>query len=769
MTDSENTSSEKNSLYLLHEKRLSDIMTSMYLAVIGANENAILLQKNDPWDIDPNRFKGSTLTRNGMRDLCEWLERLKIFAKDEETYRTQFLEPVRLIAKMTERYRNMDRRSTELEGWIFSKSKPKADMYSNEKKVLVSAVIPKLQTVMSVSVSESDAKRISSKYFVFGGCQPIGLVNRIHLVQSDNRQTQKKALLSEFDFLFTSYDDIKKIGRSIEMENFCEVESVQSEIKHHMGFPFVSFAKVLTVRQPQVVLKGIEGGKVESFQMSDHFYANSDMEDPKRFEGKNVRFFGVQWYSPRSKKAANLEKPELFLMQEEEDKERLRFEDLAGRIRLRCKMAKSEAEEILGKKIDTDDCIEIREDNARFRYSGSYDEVSSNFIQTMSKIRNLRENLKIVSSQVTEEQVIDEKKMNTENLVSLIKHFKELYDILLDYQMQFDSVGEYNLESAVSSLHHLPEGVIKRKISFLKYLGIFEQEKEVRITNKGFQILSLSAEEDLDRKFTSVSRGMIEIDRIKNEGIPPSVLLEHLRKGNVKGYCPVKLGNRKTEMYWTLGGKVGDVGEKIISKYDKLLDRVLEIMCSVSYPMTTQGISERTQKSDDVIGNFVVKLLLEETEKTGKIQRSGDSWQYTLEGRLRDLFRLHPDNTFDMNLIFSKISVGTMHEQKVISVLQKLRKEKVVSTVNGRWTSNTNMNGKVTMIANQKIREYVLKILEKKNMVDENRVRGLVEGALSKGTLFKNGMERKTVIAQEIANMINDGTITLQDGMFSKK
>ena len=675
----------------------------MYLAVIGANENAILLQREDPWSIDPSRFKGTFLTKEGMEDLCEWLERLKIFTKSDEIYKEQFLEPVRLVAKMMDKFRNMDKRTSDLEGWVFAKSKPSGDSFSDEKKVVVSAVFPKLQSAMTVKVSESVAKEIDSNYFIFGECQPVGLVNRIHQVHTKNRQTQKKVNLSEFDFLFVAFDDIKNLDMSIEMENFCEVESVQSEIKHHLGFPFVSSAEVLQVTGPQVVLKGKGEQKIVKMQISNHYHKNSDNQDPKKFEGKQVRFLGVQWYSPSSKNAVNLEMPEIFLMQEEEDSERLDFENLAGAIRLRGKIGKLEAEKILSKEIPTDDCIEIKEDVARFRYSGSYDRICAEFIQTMSMIRDFREKFKTIAPQMIEEQVIDEKKTNTENIASLIKHYKELYDILLNYQMQFDVSGIYDIDSAFSSLSPLPEGIIKKKIRFLKYLGIFENEKEVKITNKGFKVLTIVSGRDLDAKFSSVSRGIIDLNRIQNEGIPPSLLLEHLRNGKVSGYLPAEIDKKKTEMFWTQGGKVSESEEKLMLNYSEKMNVILEVMRSVSHPTTTQGISENIKEKGYDIGNFTVNLLLNEIEKSSRIRKSDESWEYTIEGRLLDLFMSYPDEMFDLDKIFEKIVIGYNSKKVVLRRLQDMENANVISQIKDKWTLKKNIEEKTESVTEKKV------------------------------------------------------------------
>ncbi len=678
-------------------------MTSMYLAVIGANENAVLLQREDPWSIDPDRFRGTFLTKDGMEDLCEWLERLKIFTKSDEIYNEQFLEPVRLVAKMMDSFRNMNKRTTDLEGWVFAKSKPSDDSFSAEKKVIVSAIFPELQSAMTVKVSESIANKINSNYFIFGECQPVGLVNRIHQVHTNNRQSLKKVNLSEFDFLFVAFEDIKKLGASIEMENFCEIESIQSDVKHHMGFPFVSSAKVLQVAGPQVVLKGNGEEKTVKMQMSNHYIKNAEMQDPKKLEGKNVRFLGVQWYKARSKNAVNLEVPEIFLMQEEENEDMLKLEDVVGSIRLRGSINQSEAEKMLEKEIPQDSSIEILESRARFRYSGSYDRVCAEFIQTMSKIRSFREKFKTVAPQLTEEQIIDEKKTNTQNMASLIKHYKELYDILLNYQMQDDANGAYNVDSAFLELSPLPEGIIKKKISFLKYLGIFEREKEIKITAKGFKVLAIAAGKDLDAKFSSVSRGVIDLNKIQNEGIPPSLLLEHLRNGKVSGYLPVEIDKKKTEMFWTRGGKVNESEEKLVLDYSEKMNLILEVMRSVSHPTTSQGISENIKKKGHNIGNFAVNLLLNEIEKSSRIKKNDGSWEYTIEGRLLDLFMSYPDEIFDLDRIFEKIMIGTIHKKDVLRRLQDMVNANVVYPIKDKWTLRKNIEEKTERITEKKV------------------------------------------------------------------
>ena len=230
--------------------------------------------------------------------------------------------------------------------------------------------------------------------------------------------------------------------------------------------------------------------------------------------------------------------------------------------------------------------------------------------------------------------------------------------------------------------------------------------------------------------------------------------------------------------------------KKIISKYEGMRNRVLEIMRSVSHPVTTQWISEMTKNDDEMIGNFVVSMLLEETEITKRIKRSGDSWEYTIRGRLYDLFQTHPEDMFDMDLIFKMIKIGTMHKDKVTNILHDFENTKTILATYDGWTFNTNMDKKIRSIANQKIEKSILMILEEKT-VTQNRVKDRYLAASSQQSvgidivvdrikeifsnsvllelIDKNGLEVKQVIKDVITMMIDNGTIIQSDGMLSKK
>ena len=317
---------------------------------------------------------------------------------------------------------------------------------------------------MSISVSEKSIKKTSSNYLEFTKCQPVSLANRIHQVSNSTiTKTNKPVLLSEFNFLFVSFEDIGLIGSSIEMENFCEIESIQSKGKQHMGFSFVSFAKVIDVQKGIMYLQGLDARQpAVPFAISKHYYENAKMVHSKEMIGKHVRFFGVKWFSLDMAAAdTNAKNAEVFLVQEG-DESRLRIEDAMGMIRLRSMVSQKDAEKMLGAGF-TEKCINTYNNLTHFKYSRSSDIICDKFLETVATIRNLRAKFKTFSPRITWEQLIDSEKLSHYSCLSFIKKSRELYEILIDYRMQIDQYGTYDREISFSKLPYSTE-ILKRKI-----------------------------------------------------------------------------------------------------------------------------------------------------------------------------------------------------------------------------------------------------------------------------------------------------------------
>ena len=780
--------------WLLSEKNLSDTMTAFYNAVIGVGKNAQILQTDGPWDIDPAEYEGSAITKEGMKRICGFLELLKNFTNDEATFNEQFFTPFQLAAKMLDDLRNLTNtpRSTDLQGWVFSVSKPTVTSWHGEAKTTVSAVIPQLQTVMSISVSEKSIKKTSSNYLEFTKCQPVSLVNRIHQVSNSTiTNTNKPVLLSEFNFLFVSFEDIGLIGSSIEMENFCEIESIQSKGKQHMGFSFVSFAKVIDVQKGIMYLQGLNARQPTAvpFTISKHYYENAKMVHPKEMIGKHVRFFGVKWYSSDTAAAdTNAKNAEVFLVQEG-DENRLRIEDAMGMIRLRSMVSQKDAEKMLGIGI-TEKYINIYNNLAHFKYSRSSDIICNKFLETVTTIRNLRAKFKASSPRITREQLIDSEKLSCYSCISFVKKSRELYEILIDYQMQIDQYGTYDHEISFSKLPYSTE-ILKRKIWHLKYLGIFEFVKnDEQITTVGKKILDWCMKEDLDRLQPS-SQKIIDVERISANGIPPSVFLRYLKDGNLADFSPLALDKNRTNLYWARVGTDEDTIKSKTLKYQTKRNTILDIMRSVRHSLTPQSIFEELAKRGEKIGCFTVNVILSETEKTGRIKKDGESWKYTTHSRMYDLFQTYPEKIFNANMICAELAIPLLEISTVNQYLKDYENAGKILPLDNGWISAVNTAKKIDKIISTLIKENVLRILKTRALqslktgtvkdrymssvsdsqagVDDvvGEITTVIHASGFLRAIEKVGIEPTHLVRDKINDMINDNTIVISDGMLS--
>lgn len=683
---------ENNQLRILNEKELSDIMNGFHNAVNPIGNCKILL-RDSPWDTDPEEYFGGRDARDGMEKVCQYLESLFYSAKDETIFVNQFLKPVQIMAKFREHLSTREKASTDLEGWIFSISKPtKTSPFNKTENVTASIVFPKLRTTMSMSFPKEIIKNTSSSFSEFTKCQPTGLVNRIHPVKGSSiSNTNKEVLLSQLNFLFTSFNDIQIVGKSIEMENFCEVQSQNSEIKQHMGFSFVSFGKVLDVQGSRVTIEAMNKSGIISFTInSRHYYKNSNMISPEKMKGKHVRFFGVAWYNPDTDGKVNLDTPEVFLMQEETDSARLKIEDEIGRIRIRNHVPQSEIKEELRGKIESEDCIENKNNSLYFVYPKTGDPMCDSFMNSTYQIKSLRDELKLGNPIIRQEQVLSSVKMGMTRMETNLKRSSPLLDVLTDYLWQNDLSGHYDKMLTVEKFAQIySEKMINKKIWHLKFLGIFDHnnKKYETITANGMASVEKILHEKLSKNLTL----MQDIIRLDNGVVPPSILLEYLR--NSERFLPLVLNeDSSTETIW-VKKNTKPVFAELQNEYNGNINSILEVMSNVSYSVTSQYISEEIlQKEHKKMSVFAIETTLKErAEQTGSVSRDGDSWKYPVFSRLLDLFSIFPEKKFNLIEILNELNIPKSDRDKTIGYLREFEECNIITQLEG----NTELEEKI--------------------------------------------------------------------------
>jgi len=249
---------------------------------------------------------------------------------------------------------------------------------------------------------------------------------------------------------------------------------------------------------------------------------------------------------------------------------------------------------------------------------------------------------------------------------------------------------------------------------------------------------------------------------------------------------------RKQKILWTTGGKINVDSETKIIEYQNKRNIILELMRSVRHSVTPQWVSEELADRGIRMGAFIVNLLFTETEETGRIKQDGDSWKYPVHARIYDLFQAYPDKRFSLDSICRELVIPKLETEKIEKYLKDFETKNIIFLINGEWISTKDIDKKITILANEKIRESVLRTLDETHNISKNDtvkdrymtstsarqidldriVVQVKEEFFKTGFLElieKHGIEPRQAIENEISVMIAEGSIIKSDSMLSKK
>lgn len=673
--------------YLLYESNLRKMLTNMYNALRTTANSCSIMQKT-PDKIGRGEYSGDELAQNSMEGLCRWLSGISALAKDDAAYRAAFLEPVRAAAKMRLKLSRMKTRSDSFDALVFAQM-PHYDKEYKTQRIIMSAVVPGLQAPMSVRVSAESKDLRGHGYRVLEKCQPVPLANRIHQTGGQVRRSERRIRLSEFDFLYTALEDIRSLGRSLEMENFCEVPFVGAETRQRLAAPFVTFGKIETVSGPAVYVKSLDGEHLVKMAVENQI-AELSGAPHLDFERKTARLLGAQWYEPDRDPNSVPEDPALYCIEADGDLGALRLQEACGRVRLRGSIPAGEIPEGMRGRLSELPCISAEKGSVEYARRGARGEVGTHFLEAHGGICRARK--KINAVQITEEQVIDRRKSSVGGLAGVLvsRRCRALGALLTDFVMQADARSEYSEEAAARSLGMEPVRY-GRKMARLRSFGLVEKTEGWSLTGKGRDV----AKEICKRKAGRIPKeglpAVLSPDSLTDRGIPPSLALFLLRSGALGGYRQARTGGRTTEVYWTVQRREAEAGDLacMLGDFER---RILKAMGEVSHSSTAAGIAESAGASA-----FTTELLLSEmsTVPDSPVRRDGGSWEYTVEARVLDLFEREKRKIMSEDDVTDRIGVGTVRREEVRGALESLVRAGAVARIQeGMFSHSSDLESK---------------------------------------------------------------------------
>jgi hypothetical protein len=753
-------------LHYLKEGVFRKWLSDLYVALVSSTENAEMIANCGPDDYNFSKIGGNEIARECMRNACLWLQWIRPFVKNERMYEDQFLNPAKIAAEYILKIRET-KPTTSVKGWVFSKSEPYDDTRFGIERTTLSMVVPVLKTIMSLRARTEESEKIVHGVYEFGEVQPVPLVNRIHQFHPKIMKTNETVSLRDYNFLKVAFEDFEKFSDSIEMSNFCEIDSVQSGLRHHLGSAFVVPCRIVKSRQPRITIQGINSNTTKTVVMSDQLLRNYDYGFLDSLKDKTGRIFAVQWYDPGAESGLS-KNTEVMAIELDGVSSNLRMDELVGYVRMRSEVSlKSLSVMFPGIDVSTIPILEVKDGLVNFRiYENTGDSVIDEFLKSVQKLRRLRapsRNEECI--QLNYFDVVDSDKISTLGLANLVKKDRTMLMILEAVLMNEDKKGEDSTSLEIALVTSIDEDEIARKVSWLSHLELIEQmNKKFKVTAKGKKVASVSLKNDIREKIQS-ENNIISIPEFKTD-IPSSLLCEYLDRPE-SGFIPVVINGQKNKLFWAKTDS-GEVNKIFQDKFDFMMSELLMVMRTTNHPFTTMKAVEELSKIKSQTDFFCSEIIVRELARKGILIPSGESWEYPLEKRIFYFLKDNPDGVYSVSHIISSLSVALMDKDNVMTILKDLESQGEVSKIlSDEWSLKVNEVGKSEKrIYDILCRKTFLILKSKRGGLDERILLGMINRMaydLCKNNKF---LDRNKVARETLSILVKKNIVSLKEGLY---
>ncbi|MEM4253392.1 MAG: hypothetical protein QXE84_07715 [Candidatus Nitrosotenuis sp.] len=763
--------SGSRNLYFLEEAIIRPKLTEFYLTISKSTENARSMSSKDPWNIEPSAYEGTDMVRQCMRRVCHWLETVKDFCVDEEVFREQILDPMRITAKCLVSMRSLKKHTTTVSGWVFEKSEPYVDPNYGTRRITLSMVVPMLQTVFSIRMKEEEADRITNATYEFDEVEPIPLVNRLYFVHPRYRESGKKPSLVDWNFLKIGFGDHGVFKNSLELENFCEIQSSQHLGRHHLGAPFIIGGKMTSFREPTITIRSMIDDQSITFNMSDDLHKNLSLDKLELMEGKFVRVMAIQWYDPTGD-SNGTKRPEVVFVEPESDLSRIVEDDMVGYVRMRTSVSLQDLAQRY-QHVDPANisAFEISSGFVKFVHQDvPTDDVVTEYLKAKSFLRDVRSAIKSDSLiQVSQHEVIDQTKVSIKGLAFLITKDGLLSEIINFVLRTKDESGMWPMQEEILKYFDADRETIGKKIRWLRYLNMLEKNgSQVACTKIAYDVAEIISSDEIGKVVASLGTDIVSIREISNSIIIPS-LLERFLDTNSSGFIPATINKRKNRLYWIRNSAdTDDVVRRAEEDFRLSSGRMLSVMRKINFPFTTMKVLEEMQKNGIPTSFFVADRTMKELAAIGKLLRSGESWEYPLRERIIDFLRYNSNAFFSSSEIIRDNSIPLADQEKVHKILNELKAGGAISMIGGdTWTLSENLQDKIKRRIVSGTQAAISAILKsRRNGIDEQVLFGMAERYVYEKCQGGPPIDRRKIVSEILSEMIKSGKVIFAEGFY---
>ena len=697
--------------YFFRENGIKKYLQDLYDGLVNSSENARIIVNHEVEDLKMEDYGGNPLSKNRYAAAIRWLKYLQEFSMDKQTFADQFLEPARSAARFRLKIHEEIPNSMELICLVFRKSKPFYDQF--RESVVLSMIVPELNTALSMRCKPEEAEKISFGFCKIQGVQPIPYVNRIHPCRLKIEAYNKPVRLTEFNFCKISFRDINSVGNTLAFEESCEMlsENIAGDFgSYHgrrLGFTRVLIGKVLLAGTgPNIVIQdpcnqdsSIELYVTEQFLKLLH----TDLAGLSMIKGKFLRVLAVFWYRFGSSQSMP-EIPEAIIPELVTNKTEPIMDDLIGFIRNREKVP---LESLVERYPDIDllPIVSPLEKNNReliFKHvTPTQNRIGQFFAEEKAIIRNKRKKLfeKTGKGQIDSVEpfkVLAIDRLSEKGLIDWVRNNQPLLRSLIDFLRIRDFDGE--LPSKRKKIMEIikPSATLSTAdiLNWLRQLDFIVKQKggPIRITERGIKIAYLSIKPELDYSVKQLihENGFLDLSDAQNFPLAsPSLILKILNELEItKIIQPIMINGQPFPIFWSRFNENNQYSKMAEDRLRFLEKKILGVLNSVSYSIHTLAVLERSRKNDENFSMPVVKIILKNLGRQGKISSDTEGrWFYPLENRVLEVFKENPYVLLSEQQIASKTNSTTEADHdRILELINQLYKKGVIfGDSHGKW------------------------------------------------------------------------------------
>ena len=531
--------------------------------------------------------------------------------------------------------------TSHFDSWVFRKSVPQDDAGggNSSARTVVSAIVPALETCMSVRMPPDSAADVSRGHYRLGPATPMPLTNRLHFVggAAATPLPDRPPGLAAWDFLKASPRDLHALSESIEMDAYCEIASVQDSLRHYLGAPVILPGAVKSLDDYTVAIEGLGGEEITAVRQGGSPPEPDGLPHGGGTPGAvggHGRFLVAAWYRPGMRgavggdggSAASAPRAPELLHFEACGRDEAVLDDMIGHVRLRGRAGAGGLRARYGQ-----DWRSIASGAARMNVAGGAAEYrrargpsgspEREFFAAVDGMRAAWATCRTGGGlPAAPRDIVPEGGADAAALSSWVGRGANR-TLLADMQHAHDLTGYWPGERDGDGGPGSGRGGARHRVAALERLGLLKSDGRIlSVTDRGLKALADSFRRDARQH--AEGKNIVYLPEVGSR-IPASVILRHLRDG---GDFERAAGPRgKNSLLWVRKGAGADAGlaaelercEALLAKHHGI---ILECTRTVNHDINARFVQGELEKRGARIAFFYVSAMLGQLERAGRLE-----------------------------------------------------------------------------------------------------------------------------------------------------